>query len=221
MIIPSQRIALRKAVDAYRSEQEKMEPWAYELLNRLARSDEAAQAFERLKLKDGRERQFLMLCILVAQLALELPKRISTQKKMVKQLKELDKAITALRSFVSEHVLSRSDLLIPRLDQFPMWGFFQPPDDAVAMTRGIELIAEAIKKQRTVMAEYGATRKKRQKHAPNIAAIKFLAEGVRRLTGKLHESETRDIALVILGSELPEKSVTYALRPQKERVRRR
>jgi hypothetical protein len=111
------------------------------------------------KLKDEREREFVGLCILVAHLAREFPKRISTQQKMVKRLKD-DKAITALRSFVSEHVGSRSNLLIPRLDPFPMWGFFQPPDDAVAMMRGLELIAEVIKKQKTVMAELGATRKK-------------------------------------------------------------
>jgi hypothetical protein len=70
--------ALRKAVEAYRTEHKCMETWARELLERLARSDDAAKAFERLKLKDGRERQFLMLCILVAQLAREFSKRIST-----------------------------------------------------------------------------------------------------------------------------------------------
>jgi hypothetical protein len=48
--------ALRKAVEAYRTEHKGMETWARELLERLARSDDAAKAFERLKLKDGRER---------------------------------------------------------------------------------------------------------------------------------------------------------------------
>jgi hypothetical protein len=212
MIIPSQRIALRKAVDAYRGEQEKMETWAHELLDRLAGSDEAVKAFEGLKLNDGRERRFLMLCILVAQVASEFPKRVWTEQKMLKRLKGLDQAITALCSFVNEQRLS-----LPQLDPFPMWLF--PPDDVVAMKRGLALIAEAIEKQKTVMAEFGATRKKRQKHAPNIAAIKLLAEGVRRLTGKLHEPETREFALVILGSELPEKSVTYALRRLKKGAR--
>jgi hypothetical protein len=222
--------ALRKAVEAYRTEHKCMETWARELLERLARSDDAAKAFERLKLKDGRERQFLMLCILVAQLAREFSKRISTQQKMVKRLNP-DKAITALRSFVKEYVLSRSNLLIPQFDggddararvdrqPFPVWGFFQPPDDAVAMMRGLELIAEAVKKQKTVMAKLGATRNKNIEEAPHLAAIGHLKEGVRELTGKPHKSQIRKFVPAIFGRELSDESVTYALRARKKRVR--
>ena len=199
--------ALRKAVEAYRTEHKGMETWARELLERLARSDDAAKAFERLKLKDGRERQFLMLCILVAQLAREFSKRISTQQKMVKRLNP-DKAITALRSFVKEYVLSRSSL-----------SSFQPPDDAVAMMRGLELIAEAVKKQKTVMAKLGATRNKNIEEAPHLAAIGHLKEGVRELTGKPHKSQIRKFVPAIFGRELSDESVTYALRARKKRVR--
>ena len=213
--------ALRKAVEAYRTEHEGMETWARELLGRLARSDEAAKAFERLKLKDGRERQFLMLCILVAQLAREFSKRILTQQKMVKR-RNPDKAITALRSFVKEYVLSRSNLLIPQSDPFPdpfpVWGFFQPPEDAVAMIHGLNLIAEAIEKQKTVMAEIGATRKTNIKEAPNIAAIRHLKKEVCRLTGKPRIPALFELAKVIW-PKLPDESVTYALRARKKRVR--
>jgi hypothetical protein len=238
MVISSRRTALRKAVNAYRAEHEGMKSWAHELLDRLASSNEAAEAFERLKLKDGREREFVSLCILVAQLARRFPGLISKMRAQLKRLKRLDKAITDLRSFVSEQELSRSDLLIPRLNPLPMWGFpldgfdavprldLVTPDDfaaVAAMTSGLELIAEAIRKQRhvieTVLAEYGATRKKRMKNAPTTAAIRRLKEGVRRFTGKLHGSALREFVPVIFGCEVPDDVVTYALRPLKiERV---
>jgi hypothetical protein len=149
---------------------------------------------------------------------------------MVKRLNP-DKAITALRSFVKEYVLSRSNLLIPQFDggddararvdrqPFPVWGFFQPPDDAVAMMRGLELIAEAVKKQKTVMAKLGATRNKNIEEAPHLAAIGHLKEGVRELTGKPHKSQIRKFVPAIFGRELSDESVTYALRARKKRVR--
>jgi hypothetical protein len=252
MVISSRRTALRKAVNAYRAEHEGMRSWAHELLDRLASSDEAAEAFERLKLKDGREREFVSLCILVAQLARRFPELISKMRAQLKRLKRLDKAITDLRSFVreqelsrsdlrsfvSEQQLSRSDLLIPRLDPLPMWGFLldgfdaaprldlATPDDfaaVAAMTSGLELISEAIREQRhvieTVLAEYGATRKKHMKDAPTTAAIRHLKDGVRRFTGKPHGSALREFVPVIFGCEVPDDVVTYALRPlKKERV---
>ena len=207
--------ALCKTVNAYRAEHEGMEWWALKLLDRLAGSQEAAKAFEQLKLKDGREHEFVMLCVLVAQLAREFPKRTSTQQKTVKRLRDLDKAITVLRSFVKEQLELPSNLLIPRLDPLPMWGFSQPRDEVVAMMRGLELIAEATKKRKAVMAEYGATRKKNIEEARYIAAIRYLAKGVRRLAGKPHKEKLRDFVPVIFGREVPYERVTYALRPLK------
>ena len=195
MAISSRRTAvppLRKAVDAYRAEHKaKLQNWALELLDRLANSADAAQAFERLKL-NGREREFLMLCILVVELARTFSARILTEQRMSDRLPRLEKAITDLRLFVSEQLPPRSDLLIPRVDLFPMWGFPQTMafsvDTLTAMMGGLRFIAEAIDKRRgigeTVMAELKATRKKHHKNAPNIAAIRLLAVGVRGLTGK-------------------------------------
>ena len=226
--------ALRKAVDEYRAEHndklDKLEIWARELLDRLTHSDDAVKAFERLKLKDGRERDFIGLCILTAGLAHRFSRLVLEMPARLKRLERLGKAITDLRLFV-EQLASRSDLLVPMLDPLPMWGpLLDPatPDDFAAVTAmmsGLELIAEAITKQRrideTVLAKYGATRKKHHENAGNIVAIGYLAEGTRTLTGKPHKRELTTLAPVILGKiNLSEDSVTYALRPQKERIRR-
>jgi hypothetical protein len=198
------------------------------LLDRLASSCEAAQAFERLKLKDGREREFLMLCILVVELARTFPARILTEQKMPARLKRLEKAITDLRLFVEKQV-TQPGLLIPS-DVLPIWALrttisFSDDFDAVAaMMRGLDLIADVLKKRRrigeTAMAELGATRKKHGENAANIAAIKLLADGTRRLAGKPHKRELTEFARVILGTELLDESVAYALRaPKRARSR--
>jgi hypothetical protein len=67
---------LRKAVEAYRAEAKyygKLDKWALELLGRLADSDEAAEAFERLKLKDGRGREFVEGCIFSRRIGPQVP----------------------------------------------------------------------------------------------------------------------------------------------------
>jgi hypothetical protein len=232
MVISWRRTAvprLCKAVDAYRAEHKaNLQNWALELLDRLASSCEAAQAFERLKLKDGCEREFLMLCILVVELARTFPVRILTEPKMPARLKRLEKEITDLRLFVEEQV-RQPGLLVPS-DMLPIWALrttLSFPDDfdaVTAMMRGLDLIADVIKKRRrigeTAVAELGATRKKHGENAANIAAIKLLADGTRRLTGKPHKSELTKLAPVILGTELPDESVAYALRaPKRARSR--
>jgi hypothetical protein len=223
MVISSRRTAvprLRKAVDAYRAEQSNLKDWALELLDRLANSADAVQAFERLKLKDGREREFLMLCILVVELARTFPARILTEQNMPARLKRLEEAITDLRLFVEKQV-KQPGLLIPS-DGLPVWGPLPTmvfPDDfeaVTAMMRGLDLIADVIKKRRrigeTAVAELGATRKKHGENAANIAAIRLLVDGTRRLTGKPHKPELTKFARVILGAKLSDESVIYALR---------
>lgn len=213
---------LRQAINAYRTEQQgKLNHQGLELLERLANSSDAAKAFERLKLKDGHERKFLMLCILVEELARTFPARISTGRKMPARLKRLDEAISNLRLFLQEQ-MKQPFLLIPKTGLLPMWGLHpimvSPDDfDAVnAMMRGLHLIEDLIETRRrackTVMSAWRATRKKHIENAPNIAAIRFLAEETRRLTGKPHKQELHELAPVILGADLSDESVTYALR---------
>jgi hypothetical protein len=222
---------LRQAIDAYRTEQRgQLNQQAVELLERLANSPDAAKAFERLKLKDGRKREFLMLCILVDELARKFPARVSTEQDMPARLKRLDDAISELRMFVHEQIKQYSEFIIPQTDLLPMWGLHRTmvfPDDfdAVnAMMRGLHLIEDLIEKRRrvgkTVMSKWRVTRKKHLENGPNIAAIRLLAEQTRNLTGKLHKQELHDLAAVILGANLSDESVTYALRaPKKARSR--
>jgi hypothetical protein len=229
--VTAAKAALRKAVEAYRAEHEGwgragrkgMERCALELLARLASSNEAAEAFGRLKLKDGRERDFVALCILTAELARTFPKRISSEQEMSARLERHDKAVSDLRKFVNGQMTRFSDFLVPQTDLPPSWGLRRTidlPEEFGAMMHGLDLIAETIKKRRhigeAVMAEWRVTRKKRHEDAGNIAAIGHLKEEVCRLTGKPHIAEIRKFVPVIFECEVPEKSVTYALRARKK-----
>jgi hypothetical protein len=225
-------VTLPKAVEAYRAEAEhygKLDKCALELLGRLASSDEAAEAFGRLKLKDGRERKFLTTCILAAELARKFPKRISSEQEMPAQLRQLDKAVGDLRLFVGNQMTRFSDFLVPQIPQtdlpdlLPSWGLCRTidlPEEFGAMMHGLNLIAEVIKKRQrigeVVMAEWRVTRKKHHEDAGNIAAIGYLKDETRALTGKPHKRELTTLAPVILGKvNLSKDSVTYALRAPK------
>jgi hypothetical protein len=234
--VTAAKAALRKAVEAYRAEHEGwgragrkgMERWALELLDRLASSDEAAEAFGRLKLKDGRERDFVALCILTAELARTFPKRISSEQEMSARLERHDKAVSDLRKFVNGQMTRFSDFLVPQTDLPPLtdlppsWGLRRTidlPEEFGAMMHGLDLIGETIKKRRhigeAVMAEWRVTRKKRHEDAGNIAAIGHLKEEVCRLTGRPHIPALIELARVIW-PELSAESVTYALRARKK-----
>jgi hypothetical protein len=219
---------LREAIKAYRTEQNgKLVKWALELLDRLANSSEAAQAFEELKLRDGCERNFLMLCILARELALAFPERVSTEQRMPATLRRLDDAISKLRLFVTDQMTRLSDCLVPQTNLLPSWGLRRTidlPDGFGAVTRmmhGLDLIAEVIEKRRRlgvhIMAAWRATRKKQHKNAATIAAIRLLADGTRRITGKPHIKQLRTLAPVILDEvNLSDESVSYALRARKK-----
>jgi hypothetical protein len=209
--------SLREAVDTYRTEQkDKLDPSALKLLARLADSCDAGKAFGRLKLKDRQqEAKFLTVCILVEQLALTFPALILAEQKMPTRMKRLDKSIADLRRFVAEQTTPPSDS-----DLLTVWIGGKSSATVAAMTHGLDLIARLIELRRqianNIVARLGATRKMHPTNASIIAAVQNLADGVRALTNKPHGREVADLAPVILGSELPDKSVAYALRVRKQ-----
>ncbi len=221
------KATLCKAVNAYRAEAKhygKLDKWALELLERLANSNEAAEAFERLKLKDGRGRDFVMLCIFTAELARMFPKRISSEQDMSARLRRHDEAVRDLRLFVKNQMTGSPQIVpqtgSPQTDFPPSWSLRRTidlPEEFGAMMRGLDLIAETIKKRRhigeAVMREWRVTRKKRHEDAGNIAAIRHLKKEVCRLTGKPHIAEIRKFVPVIFGREVPSQ---YALRARKK-----
>ena len=210
MAISSRRAGashLRDAVEVYRAEQkDKLDAPALALLDRLANSHDAAEAFERLKLKDrpawrvSAQHAFLTLCIWTEQLARTYPERISVERKMPPRLKRLEKAVAELRRFVAEQTTPP-----PASDLLTVWIGGRTPATAAAMIRGLDLIGNLIKTRREMGKHYtarlGATRKQKHPSAAKNAAIEVLAKGVRQLSGKPHRRDVVELAQVILETD--------------------
>jgi hypothetical protein len=228
---------LREAIKAYRAKPKiPLDKSALELLDRLADSDDVGKAFARLRLKDRKqENNFLFVCTLAERLARRFPELIAIEEKMPKRLLRLKKAITDLRLFVEEQTtpppapdalsaldglarrwwLDHADPDKPRVGLLRIVGKIAPHYTA-EMIRGLDRI-ELLIKMREVAGRMqpkwlGATRDKHHKNASIVAGVGCVAVGVRELTGKAHKAEIRELAPVILGRDLPDESVTYALR---------
>jgi hypothetical protein len=206
------------------------------LLVRLAGSDDAAKAFGQLRLRDRRdEMAILQTCIQADQLFRTFPQQIENAEKMLGRAKDLDRAVVALRRIVDE--LSAEP---PTFDLLSA-SIWYCGRDIAAMKQGLYLIDNLIEGRRRIANEtrlrLGATRKlgrpkrgtgKKGQAANAVAlaarqnaAIGFLAEGVRRVTGKTYLGAVRKIAEVILDTELSEDRVRNAARLRAREWRQR
>ena len=231
---PAGAARLRKAVDAYRDEQkEKLDEWALALLDRLADSSDAAKAFELLELESRNVTPFFLTCIQAENLARTFTQRITKAKMELTRAESLGKAIVALREFVDGHIAEQQSL--PPFDPLSMWGtselLGQPADrtESAALQRGLRdllemknvlsSIAGSIVLGRRLaernMLRFGANRKSQIKQAGQNKAIRWLADGVRRATGKRHVREITDLAEVILGIRLSPDRVAHAIRQRR------
>jgi hypothetical protein len=219
---------LREAIKAYRAEQKKLDKPALELLNRLDKSPSAAEAFERLKLRDRRaEACFLTACIEAEDIARTFDQRVKKQEDISVRAKPWNEAVAVLRKFVSE-VAEKKEPLRVGLAGLDLWSLtiFEPPADEEALTRALDLIASSIEWRRGIAEAniaHLATRKKGMKRAAENAAIGILAAGVydaaRRppLPGKPHLKQVADLAQVIFG---PAAEVVHVDRVREVRRKR-
>lgn len=196
---------LREAIDAYSAVQkDNLDARAHLLLDRLANSSEAAKAFERLKLKDRRaEAGILITCIDADDLACTFPQRIIKAEKTKKRMLRLLTPAFELCQFVAELIDEQQnppalDLLSARI--------FEPASNISEMWHGLSLIIDHLsakwRSAKEDVLRLGATQKWGIKLAGENAAIGWLAEGVRRVSGRPNYRVVRDLAEVILNIEL-------------------
>jgi hypothetical protein len=223
---------LPQEVDAYRGEQkDKLDRWALALLDRLASSSDAAKAFERLKLESRNVTAFLVTCIQAENLARTFTQRITKAKVESARVESLDKAIVALCEFVDSQIAEQRDL--PPFDPLSMQGASEllgwraDLTESAALKRGLHdlsgmkivlsSIAESIVLSRRLaegnMLRFGTNRKSQIKQAGQNAAMRWWADGMRRITGKPHAREINDLAAVVLGiRKLSPDRVAHAIR---------
>lgn len=230
MAISSRRAgapSLRQVIDSYRVEQkDTLDIWAHAVLDRLADSPDAANAFERLS-KHHRDvpgetavhgANVLLWCTMGEFVFRGFRQESENAKKTSARVEQLDKAVAALRKFADEQ---------------KYWPPFRHPSpaDIAAMRHGLDLIADRIDECRRFAKDtpsrIGATRKIHTKKAAENATISFLAMNVQSITGKPHYKEVADLAQAILGpkAHVSDDRVRAAVRkhrpPFLNRLRRR
>jgi hypothetical protein len=180
---------------------------------------EGIKYFEQLKPSDHGKAEdgqaaIIRACIDAKNLARTFPKRLKKLEERLEHLKPLGDAATMLRRLLNE--ISREkkhpDVLLVRGPE--------TDEDIKAMGLGLALFARRIFFERDLvgrnLSRLKVTRKSKTPSktlsAGQIAAMKWFVEEVKRVTGKVHEEETRRLLKVILEAEVSPEQVRGARR---------
>jgi hypothetical protein len=149
-------------------------------------------------------------CIEAENLARTFPERVTKAQQMLECGEQYGRAVATLSAWLNEII---SEQLKP---PEPLWvRGLETRDDIEAMRLGLALFKRRIEVEKHIadvnLYQLRATRKNqprgkpvRKEEAParQVAAIKLLADEVKRITGKAHHGEVADLASVILGTEV-------------------
>jgi hypothetical protein len=192
---------LKDALAAHRaSAGDSLDPKVAAMLDRLAASKEAAQAFETILVGDSANaNRLLRACLETEELARTFKRNKSNSELIAEggRLDRLDKAVKELRSFVEETCRESTDQLEARIHY--------DREDIANINRGLHIVDDMIDVRRRVaketMPRLGATRKLADGgKAGQTAAIGWLAASVRRISQQAHHGAVADLAQVILDS---------------------
>jgi hypothetical protein len=219
---------LREAIRFYLAQHdEELDEYARKLLTRLASSDEAAGAFERLKPKDdseaaGWEAAIIRVCTEAENLARTFPQRLKKleerlpwkQEERLARRKRFRNAVTMLRRLLNE-ISWEQKHPDPLLVRGP-----ETDEDIKAMGLGLALFERRLFFEEDLVGRnlfwLKVTRKRegpsKTLSAGQIAAMKWFVDKVERVTGKAHEEETRSLLKMILGTEVSPDQVRAARR---------
>jgi hypothetical protein len=180
------------------------------LLRRLASSVKAAEAFERLKPKNDGEAAIIRACIVTENLARTFLERLKKLEERLKRLKPLGDAAKMLRKLLNE-ISREKKHPDPLLVRGP-----ETDEDIMAMGLGLALFERRIFFERDLVGRslswLKVTRKSKTLSAGQIAAMKWFVGEMKRITGKVHERETRCLLKVILGTEVSPEQAREARR---------
>lgn len=189
------------------------------VLDRLAADNRAACAFAEFNVDGRTAAKILTVCIEADLLVRTFNAQIVIEGKMLGEnrklgrLDKLDKAVDDLRSFINELDCEPADRLSASVRY--------DTADTAAMKRGLYLVGDAITARRHIAEEtrprMGTTRKFRGKTAARIAAIGWIAEGVRRCCGRPHQISAAGLAEVTLGGEVTVDQLREAERTRRQR----
>jgi hypothetical protein len=206
---PASAIKLREVIDEYN---DYFGQCALKSAARLSESSDAAEAFERLKLKNAGDSFLILAAIIDAeQLFKEFRQQVTKANSTLARMERLANAHAELRKFVAELAEgARLHSLFATIER----------QDVAAMKRGLKLIANKIEAKQCAVKEItprlGITRKTQGKEAAENAAIWMLAKAVRSITGKPHVREVADFTQALLRKEVSLDRVRHVVRSRRQ-----
>jgi hypothetical protein len=204
---------LREAIRLYLAQHnEELDEHARKLLTRLASSDEAAEAFKRLKLRDDDEGPIIRACSEAENLARTFAQRRKKLEERLARREQRGNAAVILRGLLNE--------IWRQKQSDPLGAGPETDEDIEAMGRGLALFERRIFFEEDVVGRnlfwMKVTRKSKAPSktlsAGKIAAIKWLADKVKDVTDNAHYGEIADLIDVIFGTEVSPDQVRAAHR---------
>ena len=184
------------------------------LIQRIAESDEAAAIFAKVK-DDNTVMRLLSLCVEGHDLATNFHKLVADARRKLKKGPAYGRAIATVMQLLNEAQAPP----LTRLDAYT-----QPdPKRIAAEHTAVVSILDRLRDQNLIAEEtirrVGTTRKSRGITAAHLAAIGWIAEGVRRITKRTNGPLTADVAELVLGEPVSLDRVKKAAKTRKREWR--
>jgi hypothetical protein len=184
------------------------------LIRRIAESTEAPSIFAKVK-DDVTAKRLLSLCVEAHYLAKNFHRLVSEARQVLAAGPEHERAIADVEKLLRE-------TQAPTLNRLTA---YTPPDsDRIALEwKALESIKDRMAVQLRTADEtilrLGATHKSHGKKAADIAAIGWMAEGIKRITKKTNSRLSADLAELVLGCEVSLDRVDNAAETRKREWR--
>ena len=164
------------------------------LMNRVAKSVEAPEIFRKVG-NDVTIRRLLSLCIEAYSLAKNFEKSIGEARHLLSRAPAYERAIADI-----DDLLKRTQT--PALHRLQAYTY--PDPDIIELERRAlasirDRLAVGVRTANETLLRLGATRKSHGRKAAETAAIGWMAEGVKRITGRTNSRLTADLAGLVLG----------------------
>jgi len=214
------RQILKATLQAFCAAQPKLGQREQALLARLEAAGPAQDAFALVP-EPGRAAALLSTILQAAELQADFGLHIARAKRDLGsrtrrgELERCEKALSALRTYLSELQTGSVGWIQAQT--------IESPESLVRISAGLTALEDLVGAQRRIAQEtlkrLGATRKANGRQAATLAALGWLADGVKRLTDRPHRNHVAALARVVLRVRVSEDQIRAAERTRKREWR--
>lgn len=184
------------------------------LMDRVTKNVEAPEIFAKIG-DEVTVRQLLSLCVEAHSLARNFNKSIAEARRLLSRAPAYKRAIADIDELLRK--TQRPDLERLQAYTLPDPGRIELECKALASIR--DRLAVGVRTANETVLRLGATRKSHGRKAAEIAAIGWIAEGVKGITGRTNSRLTADLAEIVLGCTVSLDRVDSAAETRKREWR--